>query len=245
MLLLSAVLAFLSLASHATPLSSRSALYRDLSEKHSWGSSPPSSSWTYHSTPDPNTLLTLRFSLRPSNFDQLLSHLSETSDPYHERYGNHLSKEQVDELLQPTEETVNEVKEWLNWHGIKENDISPGSDRWINLRIPVSVAETLLNTTYSIYAHTSDVSNQILRTLEYSLPRHLHAHINLVSPTTYFGNTRGMKKTSFLQPVRLDSSTSDDASNSCNTVITPACLKDLYNVLSFCSLSLLHTLTKS
>ncbi|KIK61997.1 hypothetical protein GYMLUDRAFT_42427 [Collybiopsis luxurians FD-317 M1] len=211
---------------------SLSALYEDLLEKHSWGTSIPSP-WRYHSTPDPHTLLTLRFRLRPSNFDQLLEHLSQTSDPFHERYGQHLSKAELDELMHPAEQTVMEVREWLNWHGMEDTVISSTADKSIVLTIPVSSAETLLNATYSIYAHESDTNNQILRTLEYSLPRHLHAHISLVSPTTYFGNSRTMKKTSFLQPMRHASHTSSSYDSSvqddCSSTITPECLRDLYN----------------
>ncbi|KAJ3789832.1 peptidase S8/S53 domain-containing protein [Lentinula aff. detonsa] len=234
MLLTSAVFVLLPLSVLATPLSSRSALYTDFAVKHSWGDSTPSSTWVHHSTPDPSKLLKLRFGLRPSNFDTLLEHLSETSDPFHERYGKHLSKTQVDELMRPADETLQEVKEWLNWHGIEDETTTSSSDRWITVNIPVSLAETLLNTKYHVYAHT-DSDEKIIRTLEYSLPRHLHDHINLVSPTTYFGTTRSMKVTSHLEPDRPTLSLSSDVtpSSSCRETITPTCLKDLYNTVDY------------
>ncbi|KAJ3995479.1 peptidase S8/S53 domain-containing protein [Lentinula boryana] len=234
MLLTSAVFILLPLSVLATPLSSRSTLYTDFAVKHSWGDSTPSSTWVHHSTPDPSKLLKLRFGLRPSNFDTLLEHLSETSDPFHERYGKHLSKAQVDELMRPADETLQEVKEWLNWHGIEDEATSSSSDRWITVNIPVSLAETLLNTKYHVYAHTGS-EEKIIRTLEYSLPRHLHDHINLVSPTTYFGTTRSMKVTSHLEPDRPTLSLSSDVTppSDCSTTITPTCLKDLYNTVNY------------
>ncbi|KAJ3729993.1 peptidase S8/S53 domain-containing protein [Lentinula guzmanii] len=209
MLLTSAVFVLLPLSVLATPLSSRSALYTDFAVKHSWGDSTPSSTWVHHSTPDPSKLLKLRFGLRPSNFDTLLEHLSETSDPFHERYGKH-------------------------WHGIEDETTTSSSDRWITVNIPVSLAETLLNTKYHVYVHT-DSDEKIIRTLEYSLPRHLHDHINLVSPTTYFGTTRSMKVTSHLEPDRPTLSLSSDVtpSSSCRETITPTCLKDLYNTVDY------------
>ncbi|KAJ3872607.1 peptidase S8/S53 domain-containing protein [Lentinula edodes] len=230
----SAVFALLPLTVLATPLSSRSVVYADFATKHSWGDSTPSSTWVHHSTPDPSTLLKLRFGLRPSNLDTLLEHLSETSDPFHERYGKHLSKAQVDELMKPTDETLQEVKEWLNWHGIEDDALISTSDRVITVAIPVSLAETLLNTKYHVYAHT-DSDEKIIRTLEYSLPRHLHDHIDLVSPTTYFGTTRSMKVTSHLEPDRPVLSLGSDVtpSSSCKTTITPTCLKDLYNTINY------------
>ncbi|KAF9077941.1 subtilisin-like protein [Rhodocollybia butyracea] len=234
MLLSSAVLTLLPLAALASPLSSRSALYADRKMKHSWSGSVPSSVWKYHSTPDPTTLLSLRLGLRPSNFDTLLVHLSETSDPFHERYGKHLSRDQVDELMRPGDETVQEVKEWLNWHGIEDDAVSTAtSDRSVTITIPVSLAETMLNTTYHVYAH-EETNETIIRTLEYSLPRHLHDHINLVSPTTYFGTTRSME-TSFVVSEGATSGLTSDVTPpaSCNTVITPTCLQDIYNTAGY------------
>ncbi|KAF9070712.1 peptidase S8/S53 domain-containing protein [Rhodocollybia butyracea] len=233
MLIFPVLLALAPLAAFASVVP-RSVLYNDFLTKHSWPAGSPSPSWKYHSTPDPNTPLTIRIGLRPSNFDQLLGHLSETSDPYHSRYGAHLTKEHVEELMQPSEETKMEVTDWLNWHGMDNVEILPSS-RYITLVIPVSLAETLLNTTYHVYAHTSDSSNQIIRTMEYSLPRHLHAHINLVSPTTYFGNMRSMKKSSFLKSLGLgDSDASNDMTpSSCSTIITPTCLQDLYHTANY------------
>lgn len=239
MLLASVLFATLPLVAlvSSSSLSSRSELYDDFSTKHSWGTSIPSLLWNYHSTPDPSTLLSLRIGLRPSNFDALLGHLTETSDPFHERYGKHLTKAQVDELMRPTKETLEEVREWLKWHGVEEDATTVTTDQSITLNIPVSLAETLLNTKYHMYMH-AESEEKIIRTLEYSLPRHLHDHINLVSPTTYFGTTRTNKLTSFLQPgrpsVSLGSFSSDvKPQSSCETTITPSCLKDLYNVRVF------------
>jgi tripeptidyl-peptidase-1 len=172
--------------------------------------------------------------LRPSNFDTLLGHLSETSDPFHERYGKHLSKVQVDELMRPGDETIQEVKEWLNWHGIEDDAVSTTSDRWVTVTIPVSLAETMLNTTYHVYAH-KETEETIIRTLEYSLPRHLHDHINLVSPTTYFGTTRSMRVTSFVKSKGTASNLTSDVTppSSCSRTITPTCLQDLYNTAGY------------
>jgi len=46
-------------------------------------------------------------------------HLYEVSDPDHERYGAHLSKEEVEALVAPHQESVDLVDEWLQSHGIE------------------------------------------------------------------------------------------------------------------------------
>ncbi|KAF5392372.1 hypothetical protein D9757_001529 [Collybiopsis confluens] len=214
------------------------ALFTDFVTKHSWGTTslPPSTQWVYHSTPNPTSLLTLRLSLRSSNYDVLLEHLTQTSDPLHSRYGQHLTKEQADELMRPTDETVDEVKRWLRWNNI-DDDAVHFSGNVVHLIVPVSYAEALLNTTYAWYFHVSDPDNKVVRTLAYSLPRHLHDHIDLVSPTTYFGNLRSMyrKRKELYRPRASALISPAPVPKSCADVITPACLQSLYNTKNFSS----------
>lgn len=69
------------------------------------------------------------------------------SDPYHERYGAHLSKEEVEALVAPHDESIDVVNAWLASHGIKGSDItrSPAMD-WAYIKVPVSKAEEMLDT---------------------------------------------------------------------------------------------------
>lgn len=82
-----------------------------------------------------------RFTSRCAN------HLIPRSDPFHERYGQHLSKEEVDELIAPHPESVNQVNEWLASHGISEASLSrTASGDWVKVKVPVSLAEKMLDT---------------------------------------------------------------------------------------------------
>lgn len=91
--------------------------------------------------------LNLRIGLPQPNFGLLEQHLYEISDPYHERYGNHLSKEEVEELVSPYQTSLDSVDQWLASHGLRENNYtrSPAKD-WITVTVPVTLAETMLNT---------------------------------------------------------------------------------------------------
>lgn len=120
---------------------------------------------------------------------------------------------------------------------------SPSGD-WINLNVPVRLAETMLNTRYGVYQHKRELSNRVVRSLSYSLPRSLHDHIDLITPTTMFGSTRSMKTTSFIQngisPVAAISNGADqkgpsgfDVPASCKTMITPDCLAKLYGTRGY------------
>ena len=69
-----------------------------------------------------------------------------------------------------------------------------------------------------------------MRTLEYSIPIELDKHVELVSPTTFFGKT----KTHAVFPPRemVDGITSRQTANktlNCLRLIEPGCLEEMYN----------------
>ncbi|KAG8713176.1 hypothetical protein FRC09_019001 [Ceratobasidium sp. 395] len=181
----------------------------------------------------------MRIGLKQARMAELLSTLAEVSDPAHERYGKHLSKDQVDELVAPRSDTVKSVEGWLNAHGVKVTARSTAGD-WLHVTVPVARAEQMLNTRYNVYRHTS--GSHIVRAESYALPRSLDSHVDLVQPTTFFGkiHERELEKrasTAFIMP---STGKEDDAAaaapkeaaavpSSCSSTITPACLRALYN----------------
>ncbi|KAF7430691.1 hypothetical protein PC9H_006402 [Pleurotus ostreatus] len=213
----------------------------DLAVKHSWTEIPEG--WVYHSAPSPSRLLDLRIGMKSHKMDDLITQLYEVSDPKHPKYGQYLSKEEVDALSAPHPDSVEAVEAWLQHHGVNPDeaiDRSGGGD-WITLRIPVSVAERMLDTKYGVYHHLKS-EDYIVRALSYSLPRELHSHINLVTPTTYFGTIRAMKSNSFVNPdIQVSKEAFVEDVNapaalppaSCATTVTPACLKAFYNITGF------------
>ncbi|KAL0578070.1 hypothetical protein V5O48_003932 [Marasmius crinis-equi] len=226
-------LVLLSLASlaYSTPLSRR---WDDFVEKHSWGTNIPKG-WEFHSLPSPDALVDLRLGLKSARLDELFYHLGQTSDPTHERYGLHLSKEEVEELVAPHGDTVSIVEEWLTAHGI-EGHTSTAAGDWVTIRLPVKDAEKMLNAEYGLYHHPAS-KDTVLRTLSYSLPKELMAHVDVVSPTTYFGTFKSMRATSHLEPEAKKQAEDVDPDavppTTCNTRITPDCLKTLYNTAGY------------
>lgn len=107
----------------------------------------PPRNWVKHGVPAPSHIIQLKIGLPQPNFHVLEKHLYEISDPFHERYGDHLSKEQVDELVAPHPESLSSVTAWLADHGIGENDIVRSSAQdWITIKAPVSLVEKMLDT---------------------------------------------------------------------------------------------------
>lgn len=103
--------------------------------------------WVKHCTPPPDHSISLRIGLPQQNFHALEKHLYDVSNPDHNSYGQHLSKEEVEALVAPHKDSLDAVDEWLSGFGFKEKDLirSPAKD-WIKITVPVSTAEKLLDT---------------------------------------------------------------------------------------------------
>lgn len=95
----------------------------------------------------------------------------------------------MNELVKPTDEALDLVHEWLAANGIGKCDYSPAKD-WVNVYIDVESAERLLDTEYYVFEHAD--GTQVSRAPEWSLPKHLHEHIDTIQPTTAFMNTKAL-----------------------------------------------------
>jgi len=103
--------------------------------------------WVKHSRPHPDHNIVLRIGLSQPNFHLLEKNLYEVSDPAHLRYGQHLSKSEVEALVAPHPESLDLVDKWLGTFGVDEDSLerSPARD-WVTLKVPVSLAEMMLDT---------------------------------------------------------------------------------------------------
>ena len=163
------------------------------------------------------------------------------SDPSHRRYGQHLTADEVDELVKPTDETLEAVHSWL-----EENDIprhrcgySPAKD-WINVNLDIATAGRLLDSNFSVFEHND--GTRFMRTLEWSLPKSLHSSISTIQPTNSFMRTR--PHAVHVKPYKIGTAnyqqsppSHDPAANIsavCNvTGVTPTCLRTLYGTIDY------------
>ena len=162
------------------------------------------------------------------------------SDPSHPRYGQHLSAEQVNSLVEPTPETLEAVHSWLEENGIEKHKCgySPAKD-WINIRLSIAEAEDLFDTKYSVFEHAD--GTRLMRTLEWSVPLSLHGHITTIQPTNSFLRSRPHAVT--VKPYKIENEahpspyhypSPGNVSAVCNaTGITPTCLRTLYGTTNY------------
>jgi tripeptidyl-peptidase-1 len=137
--------------------------------------------------------------------------------------------------VKPTKETSDLVGEWLSENGIENVDYNSARD-WIIIHVPVGLVERLLDTEYHNYKHED--GHIVARTTKWSLPRHLHTHIDTIQPTTSF--MRGAKNdaTWVNVPHNVPSSytppSNPDIAAVCNvSSVTPECFATLYKTKGY------------
>ncbi|KAH9013551.1 subtilisin-like protein [Lactarius pseudohatsudake] len=168
----------------ATPLASR---WDGMKVKHAWDAVPKN--WQSLGHPPNQTTINLHLALKSHREDAMVEALYEVSDPQHSRYGAHLSKEQVAEVVAPHPDTLEIVSSWLGHYNIPSSSISMTlGGNWLRVvGVSVSQANRILGASYQLYQHV-ETNDTVLRTISYSLPEVLHGHIQTIVPTTYFGS---------------------------------------------------------
>jgi tripeptidyl-peptidase-1 len=179
--------------------------------------------------------------------DGLLAKLAQISDPDHSEFRKHLMKEyvqihlvliflffsrQVDSFVSPSQEAINDVTKWLISHGIdKENVIFSDAKDYIKIALPVKTAQSLLDTTFSVFQHVHS-QTKIIRALRYSLPASITKHIDFVQPTTMFANIHESDPEKLLpQRIRLGNDSEDALLGNClGFRMNIDCIKQYYNM---------------
>ncbi|KAJ9611153.1 Tripeptidyl-peptidase sed2 [Cladophialophora chaetospira] len=182
------------------------------------------------------------------------------STPGHNLYGQHMEKHEVEDLLQPSEDTLAPIIHWLESSGVPAQNITHRS-HLIIFSVTVAQAENLLNTEFREY-HYGNAT--VVRTLQYSVPFVLRDLVNSIQPTTRFGRPRPQaammteaSTESWTESQTADllgfSGSADSLASAdspklpfgpkelltkynetfCNSTITPACLRGIYNIGDF------------
>ena len=183
--------------------------------------------WTQIGTPADTDILVLQIGLQESNLDQLESMIYAVSTPGSSSYGNYMDGDAVAAMLQPSIDANSAVLDWLKGAGVTDVD-SDGT--WLNFSTSVGTANSLLSTTFNYYENNGI---QKLRTTQYSIPDDLADHIDLITPTTYFGKTTAqapVPKMHYPQILPRQTNSTNGTNSSCAALITPACIKQLYNI---------------
>ncbi|KAH8602249.1 peptidase S8/S53 domain-containing protein [Bisporella sp. PMI_857] len=182
--------------------------------------------WTQRDKANPNKILQLRLALQMPDEALFEQTIYDVSTPGHHRYGKHLNHEEVRALVRPRDSSVALVLSWLERSGATHIE---RDNEWVIFSIAVADADSMLNTEFHYFTSNADVSTKIIRTLTYSIPKHIFDHVAMIEPTTKFGQMNAQR----ISPFHVEHYTegmSSQNSTSCDGTITPQCLRSIYNI---------------
>ena len=190
--------------------------------------------WSQVRDAAPEAQLMLKVFLQHANPALLDQASLDVSTPGNPKYGQHLTREEVEELVKPAEGAADSVVSWLKSVGITSCHIT-NAGQWISFRASVSQAEKLLDTKFAVFRHSGNNVERI-RTLHYSVPKSISPFISMVQPTTRFRQFRKPRSTitSTRSTADFKIATGPDSSpgsaDCINNEVTPACLRALYDI---------------
>ncbi|KAJ5001038.1 Tripeptidyl-peptidase SED1 [Colletotrichum sp. SAR 10_66] len=154
------------------------------------------------------------------------------SDPSSDKFGHHLSADEVSELFAPSADVVRQTAKWLNSAGIPRSSISMSSDgSHIFFNTTVERAERLIDATF--YSYSKDNSIQ-LATKSLQLPARISGNIDAVLPGIDLGGVPSAvakaKPFSMLSTTTLKRQSPPSQQLDCFKYMTPECYRSLYNM---------------
>jgi tripeptidyl-peptidase-1 len=151
------------------------------------------------------------------------------SSPSSPRYGQHLKRDELKDLIKPRAESSDAVMNWLQASGIDARDIANDGE-WITFRAPVKRAEEMMGATFKTYQNQVRRDVTKIRSLSYSVPKEIRSHIDMIHPITRFGQLQAERSQVFSEGSAI---TAAAVNATCNTTITPSCLADLYKFADY------------
>lgn len=179
---------------------------------------------------DGDATVPVRIALKQRNREQGMKLLMEVSDPASAKYGQHYTAEQVADIFAPEDASVDKVTQWLKAAGIDGITV-PKSKGYVDFQTTAKKLESLLQAKYHVYDHAASDS-QHFGTDAYHLPGEISQVVDFVAPGIV---TASMKKRDSAavrpgRPARLEPIPEGKAAAGCDRLITPKCIKQMYNV---------------
>jgi tripeptidyl-peptidase-1 len=161
-------------------------------------------------------LIKLIFAVKQRNLHILDEAFWAISTPGDLRYGDHLTIDQINDMIAPTELTLEKIIFWLKSQGIRDARVLRSHD-YITCSMTMAQAERIFEVKFSTYRHSSGVIFK--GTLgPYSLPDAIAEELDLVSGLVGIPNLELMKR-----PILGNSQAADQ-------LITPEIIRARYNV---------------
>eukprot|EP00163_Fabomonas_tropica_P015711 TRINITY_DN28541_c0_g1_i1.p1 TRINITY_DN28541_c0_g1~~TRINITY_DN28541_c0_g1_i1.p1 ORF type:complete len:563 (+),score=202.08 TRINITY_DN28541_c0_g1_i1:121-1809(+) len=184
--------------------------------------------WNRLGAPSALSKIKLVFGIKQQNTDKLYTIFKAVSDPQNPKYGQYLSRDEVDAITRPKAEHISTVTSWLQQNGVASFELLPSKDL-IVAYVPVKVAESLLQVTFSVFEHRVRPDVKLVRAgHHYTVPLAVSRALDFVDNVHRFPNVRlnkHEKDTTFTAGEWQDA-----CGSGCTGKITPEVLTQRYNV---------------
>ncbi|CEL07417.1 Putative Tripeptidyl peptidase SED3 (AFU_orthologue; AFUA_3G08930) [Aspergillus calidoustus] len=181
--------------------------------------------WLRGPLPTPVKQMRFHIAVKQERATEVEQMVLDMSTPGHRNYGNHLKRDDLRALVRPSNRTMEQVLSWLVAEDIPSESITIHGN-WVEATMSVSQAESLLKTKFHRYSHRTTHKHTV-RTLSYSVPREIYPYIQLIQPTTHFGQPGAQLARPTFEPV---AATFHDLTSNCTKSVTPDCLRELYGI---------------
>lgn len=168
---------------------------------HERASGYSAAAWKVLGPAGPSAQLSLSIALKQPGLQELRARLDDISNPSHEHYGAHLSRDSVRRYGEPSEVAVDTVLAWLGENEITDVQM-PTQSAWVRFNATVGQINTLLDCNMSRYQGAHGIS---YRSMAYSLPEELLDFVDFVYPVTQFVANPGKKARSVANTPALES----------------------------------------
>lgn len=140
--------------------------------------------WTMGAVAPSNARVSFIMALKQRNLDVLEAKFWSVSDPDHDDYQNFLSVEEINAMVAPAQEHHDMIVYWLQAHGVMPQSIKSFGDA-IEVVCTAHIASRLFSTKFHVFQHSSG-KKSVKSFGAYSLPSHIHAHVDFVEGITNF-----------------------------------------------------------
>lgn len=203
--------------------------------------------WAVARTPASQESITLQIGLTFQNTDRMISTLLDISNKKSKNYGKWLDRDEVNAIVQPSRQANEAVVTWLNSEGVSAVT-SDGTV--VTFKTTIETANRILNADFQGYERSGVAK---IRTVGYSVPQDVAEHIDLVWPTTFFGKSQAfapvhakfgdsveaanLEKREQAKTIKHKHTKQQKVAKECEKTISPACIKQLYNVGNYTALA--------
>ena len=153
-----------------------------------------SEGWKKKERVQEDKIMELSFALKQENLRELEELFWKVSDPDSPKYGNHLTTDQITDMIAPLPETIAKVEDWLKAYGVTNCRLVANRD-YLNCQMTCKKAERLLKGTTFFYFEHHNHATRVIRSMNrYHIRQDVSDRLDLVVGIHRFPPVTNKKK---------------------------------------------------